>query len=143
MKAVTKAKQGRTLVERLAASGFRFTEQRCCIYDVLIKAQDHPIAEEIFTRAKRTIPDISHATVYNCLDALVQCGLVRKVQFERGATRFCPNMEDHCHYYCEVCGAIFDVTMPAASAAIPHPKGFEVGHLDLTVRGVCAKCAER
>jgi Fur family peroxide stress response transcriptional regulator len=58
------------------------------------------------------MPDISHATVYNCLDALVQCGLVRLVQLERGATRYCPNMEEHCHYYCDECGAVFDVALP-------------------------------
>lgn len=143
MDPMAKAKHGRELGERLATSGFRFTEQRRCVYDVLIETRDHPTAEDVFLRAKRTRPDISHATVYNCLAALVVCGLARKVQLERGAARFCPNMEDHCHYYCDECGAVFDVAMPTDSAAIPRPKGFEVDHLDLAVHGACAKCAGR
>ena len=36
------------------------------------------------------MPEISMATVYNCLDALVKCGLVRQVNLDRGATRFLP-----------------------------------------------------
>ena len=77
---------------RLNTSGFRFTPQRHHVYDVVMQKRDHPTAEEIFIRTKKTMPEISHATVYNCLDALVKCGLVRQVQLERGATRFCPNM---------------------------------------------------
>ena len=49
------------------------------------------------------------ATVYNCLDALVQCGLVRHVNLDRSATRYCPNMKEHCHFYCDECGGIYDV----------------------------------
>lgn len=94
-------------------------------------------------RAKRNKPEISHATVYNCLDALVQCGLARKVQLERGATRFCPNMEEHCHYCCDECGAVFDVALPADSTAMPRPRGFKVDHFDIAVHGVCADCTIR
>lgn len=131
------------LGERLATSGFRFTSQRRCVHDVLCKACDHPTAEEIFLRAKLVLPDISHATVYNCLDALVACGLVRKVHLNRGASRFCPNMEEHCHYHCEDCGAVFDVALKADSTVIPRPKGFMVNHYDIAVHGVCARCLDQ
>ena len=133
----------RDLGERLATSGFRFTSQRRHVYDVLLQKLDHPTAEEVFTRARRRSPEISHATVYNCLDALVKCGLVRQVQLRRGATRFCPNMEEHCHYYCDECGAVFDVALAANSAVVPRPKGFKIDHYDIAVHGVCADCAGR
>src|SRR4249920_1841116 len=103
----------RELGERLATSGFRFTTQRRCVYDVLLHKRDHPTADEVFMRAKRSLPEISHATVYNCLDALVKSGLARQVTLERGATRYCPNMEEHAHYYCDACGEVFDVLMSA------------------------------
>ena len=92
------------LTARLSSSGFRFTPQRQHVYDVILLKRDHPTAEEVFIRAKKKMPDISHATVYNCLDALVKCGLVRQVQLERGATRFCPNMHEHGHFYCVAAG---------------------------------------
>jgi Fe2+ or Zn2+ uptake regulation protein len=134
-------KSGNAFSERLATSGRRFTPQRRCVYDVLIHKRDHPTADEVFMRAKRTMPEISHATVYNCLDALVQSGLVRQVQLQRGATRFCPNMEEHCHYYCDECGSVFDVALHADSTVVPRPKGFKIDHYDIAVHGLCADCA--
>jgi len=131
----------RELGERLATSGFRFTSQRRHVYDVLLQKLDHPTAEDVFLRAKRKMPDISHATVYNCLDALVQCGLVRKVQLERGAARYCPNMEEHAHYCCDECGEVFDVALPAEKPAVPRPRGFKVDHFEIAVHGLCADCA--
>lgn len=132
----------RELTERLATSGFRFTTQRRHVYEVLLQKQDHPTAEDVFLRAKRAMPDISMATVYNCLDALVKCGLVRQVQLRRGATRFCPNMEEHCHYYCDECRTVFDVPLPAnGPAAMPRPKGFKIDHYEIAVHGVCSECA--
>jgi Fe2+ or Zn2+ uptake regulation protein len=101
MSAAAPSKTEHHLTERLSTGGFRFTPQRQHVYDVVMHKRDHPTAEEIFIRTKKAMPEISHATVYNCLDALVKCGLVRQVQLERGATRFCPNMEEHCHYFCD------------------------------------------
>jgi Fur family peroxide stress response transcriptional regulator len=131
------------LTERLGTGGFRFTPQRQQVYDVLLQKRDHPTAEEVFIRAKQAMPDISMATVYNCLDALVQCGLVRQVQLERGATRFCPNMEEHCHYYCDECGTVFDVALTGNSAVVPRPKGFKIDHYEIAVHGLCADCAKK
>ena len=133
----------RELGERLATSGFRFTPQRRCVYDVLRQTSDHPTAEEVFMRAKRALPEISHATVYNCLDALVACGLARRVQLEHGASRFCPNMAEHCHYFCNECGAVFDVPLNAESTCMPRPKGFKIDHFEIAVHGVCAECDGR
>ena len=142
MSAVEK-KSSNDFSERLSTSGFRFTPQRRCVYDVLIHKRDHPTADEVFMRAKRAMPEISHATVYNCLDALVKSGLARQVALERGAARFCPNMEEHCHYYCDTCGEVFDVALPADRALMPSPKGFQVDHYDIAVHGVCAECAKK
>jgi Fur family transcriptional regulator, peroxide stress response regulator len=141
MSAAAPSKTEQHLTERLSTGGFRFTPQRQHVYDAILNKRDHPTAEEVFIRAKRTMPEISHATVYNCLDALVTCGLVRQVQLERGATRFCPNMEEHCHYYCDTCGEVFDVSLPAISTIMSRPKGFQVDHYDIAVHGLCADCA--
>ena len=92
-------------------------------------------------RAKKGLPEISLATVYNCLDALMASGVVRQVQLQRGAARFCPNMEEHCHYYCDKCGAVFDVALTADSTVVPRPKGFKIDHYDIAVHGECADCA--
>jgi Fur family peroxide stress response transcriptional regulator len=132
-------KNDRHLTEKLSTSGFRFTPQRQSVYDVILHKRDHPTAEEVFIRAKKQMPEISHATVYNCLDALVKSGLIR----QRGATRFCPNMEDHCHYACDACGKVFDGALPTDLTNMPQPKGFKTDHYDIAVHGLCASCAAK
>src|SRR5206468_12305148 len=97
MNSVGNKKVQSRLNERLANRGFRFTPQREHVYSVLLEKRDHPTAEEVFMRAKRDLPDISMATVYNCLTALVKCGVVRQVSLDRGAARCCPNMQARCH----------------------------------------------
>ena len=138
-----KKKMNGNLNERLTTGGLRLTPQRQQVYDVLIQKRDHPTAEEVFIRSKKTMPDISMATVYNCLDALVKCGLVRQVQLERGATRFCQNMEKHCHYYCDECGTVFDVALTENSTVVPRPKGFKIDRYEIAVHGLCAGCATK
>jgi Fur family peroxide stress response transcriptional regulator len=140
---VVERKSNERLIDRLGTGGFRFTPQRQHVYGVLMQRRDHPTAEEVFIRSKKTMPDISMATVYNCLDALVKCRLVRQVQLERGATRYCPNMEEHCHYYCNECGTVFDVALTGNSAVVPRPKGFKIDHYEIAVHGICADCARK
>src|SRR2546425_222411 len=130
------------LNEELAHLGFRFTRQRQQVYDVLLQKRDHPTAEEVFIRAKRRMPDISMATVYNCLDALVKCGLARQVTLERGAARFCPNMREHCHFYCDTCEQVYDISLPA-EAGIPLPRGVAAERYDIAIHGQCPECARK
>ena len=130
------------LNERLATGGFRFTPQREHVYSVLLQKRNHPTAEEVFIRVKHEMPEISMATVYNCLDALVQCGLVRQVTIERGAARFCPNMREHCHFHCDKCAKMFDIDLPGEGPnGITLPKGFKAARFEIAIHGVCAKCA--
>jgi Fe2+ or Zn2+ uptake regulation protein len=130
------------LSKQLSTSGFRFTPQREHVYGVLVEQRDHPTAEEVFIRAKRRMPEISMATVYNCLDALVQSGCARQVTVDRGATRFCPNMREHCHFYCDTCDKVFDIDLSdKGPAGITLPKGFKATRFEIAIHGLCAKCA--
>jgi Fur family transcriptional regulator, peroxide stress response regulator len=132
------------LSKQLSTSGFRFTPQRQHVYEVLIEERDHPTAEEVFIRAKHSMPDISMATVYNCLDALVRCGVARQVNVDRGATRFCPNMREHCHFYCDSCAKVFDIDLPSEGPdGITLPKGFKAARFEIAIHGHCAKCGSR
>jgi Fe2+ or Zn2+ uptake regulation protein len=140
----TQTEAQRQLSEQLAATGFRFTQQRQQVYDVLLEKRDHPTAEDVFLRVKRAMPDISMATVYNCLDALVQAGVARQVKVERGAARLCPNMHEHWHFHCATCGGVFDIDLPeAAGAALPVPKGFKIDRFEIAAHGMCPDCGAR
>ena len=132
------AKSCATLTKRLTASGLRPTPQREVVFKIILEKRDHPTADEIFARVKYQMPTISLATVYNCLETLVQCGLVRQVNLERGATRYCPNLHEHAHFHDEATGEIHDVDLPAdlmGQLRDVLPPGFDANSIELTFRG--------
>jgi Fur family peroxide stress response transcriptional regulator len=144
MSSAVRKQEQEPLTQRLSDGGFRFTPQREHVYTVLSEQRDHPTAEEVFIRAKKGMPEISLATVYNCLDALVKCGLVKQVAVQRGAARFCPNMQEHGHFYCDGCGSVFDIDLPSGHRApVTLPKGFTADHYEIAVHGVCPDCGAR
>src|SRR5271169_1362004 len=126
------------LAQRLSDSGLRSTPQREVIYNVLLSQRDHPTAEDVFARAKPEIPMISLATVYNCLETLVQCNLVRAVNFERGPTRYCPNLRPHAHFHDERSGGTHDIDLPEGlldQVKSVLPAGFEASSVEIIFRG--------
>src|ERR1035437_453335 len=135
---VSNTDSSEALAQRLSDSGLRSTPQREVIYSVLLKKRDHPTAEDVFARAKPEMPMISLATVYNCLETLVQCNLVRAVNFERGPTRYCPNLRPHAHFHDEQTGATHDINLPAGvldQVAAVLPPGYNATSVDITFRG--------
>jgi Fur family transcriptional regulator, peroxide stress response regulator len=126
------------LSRRLADSGLRSTPQREVVYSVLLTKRDHPTADEVYVRVKSELPSISLATVYNCLETLVQCDLVRAVNFERGPTRYCPNLRPHAHFHDEQTGRTHDIDLPPALLDnLNHilPPGFDAKSVEIMFRG--------
>ncbi len=126
------------LAQKLADSGMRNTPQREVVYHALLKKRDHPTADEVFARVRTELPGISLATVYNCLEALVQCELVRAVNFERGPTRYCPNLAPHAHFHDNATGTMHDIDLPAELLTRLKsiiPGGFEAEAIEITFRG--------
>ena len=127
-----------SLSQKLADSGLRTTPQREIVYSTLLKRRDHPTAEDVFARAKVDMPTISLATVYNCLETLVQCNLIKQVNHERGPTRYCPNLQPHAHFHDENTGATIDVDLPPALLAELKailPSSLEALAIEITFRG--------
>lgn len=125
---------------------FRMTRQRKVVYDVLMAERDHPTASEVFLRAKHVMPGISLATVYNCLETMTHAGLVKQVNVDREASRYCPNLRPHAHFYCSECQEISDVDLHlSASTATPWslPEGAKIDHLEVSMKGVCPDCQAR
>ena len=129
------------LHQKLATAGLRSTRQREFVYDAILAKRDHPTADEIFIRAKHEMPTISLATVYNCLDTLVHCDLVKQVHLERESTRYCPNLAEHAHFHDNETGTVYDVQLdPATISKLTRllPEGFDVSTIDITFRGKAA-----
>lgn len=129
------------LAQKLSESGLRATPQREVVYNVLVRKRDHPTADEVFARVRHDLPTISLATVYNCLETLVQCDLVRAVNFERGPTRYCPNLRPHAHFHDEQSGKTHDIDLPPevierVNAVLP--RGYDAKSVEIIFRGKAA-----
>jgi Fe2+ or Zn2+ uptake regulation protein len=134
----------RTPEETIHGAGLRMTEQRRAVYDALAAERDHPTAVDVFTRVRGRMPGISLATVYNCLDTLTACGLVKTIQLQRGPARFCPNLEEHAHFHCESCGTVLD--LPLRPRRHPQdvwelPSALSITSHEVAFRGTCPECA--
>ena len=132
------AKSCATLAKRLTDSGLRPTPQREVVFKIILDKRDHPTAEEIFARVKTQMPTISLATVYNCLETLVQCGLIRQVNLERAPTRYCPNLHEHAHFHDDATGRVHDIELPADTLKQLRellPPGFAANSVELAFRG--------
>jgi Fur family peroxide stress response transcriptional regulator len=129
------------LAQKLADSGLRNTPQREVVYGILLKKRDHPTADEVFARVKSELPTISLATVYNCLETLVQCNLVRAVNFERESTRYCPNLRPHAHFHDDQSGSTHDIDLPAdllERVKAILPPGYDASSVEISFRGQAA-----
>jgi Fe2+ or Zn2+ uptake regulation protein len=119
-------------------SGLRMTAQRREVYRFLQQERNHPTANEVFMRVKERLPNLSLATVYNCLEALVQHGIIRQVNFDRESSRYCPNLSEHGHFHDATTGIIHDVAFkPGINLAdvLDLPPGALIEDIEITLRG--------
>jgi Fur family peroxide stress response transcriptional regulator len=138
MTSIPNETQGITLQNSLKKKGLRSTRQRLCVFDVILEKKDHPTADDIFLRVRNKLPKISFATVYNCLETFVECGLVKKINLDRTSSRYCPNLAPHAHFKCADTGKIID--LPIDSQALQSlnsiiPDGFTHAGFDLSFHG--------
>ena len=132
--------------ETIHENGFRFTPQRREVFDALMARRDHPTAVEVFMRVKERMPSISLATVYNCLETLTECGLVKQVNLDREPSRYCPNREPHSHFFCTGCHAVADVPLRKPEQIEKTwvlPPNSVVTHHEVSLRGLCPNCATK
>ncbi len=126
------------LSDALSNSGLRSTWQRRHVFDIMLDRRDHPTADEVYARAKTGIASISLATVYNCLETLVGCGLIRQVNLEREPSRFCPNLSEHAHFHCKKSGRIYDIDISPEimeSMVSLLPNGYKAEVIELHYTG--------
>ena len=122
----------------LSDFGLRATRQREYIYAVLLHQRDHPTADEVFIRAKDVMPTISLATVYNCLETLVDCNLIKRLNYGREPSRYCPNDGEHAHFLDEETGRVYDISMPIEFRSYVKklvPEGFSINKVKLSFTG--------
>jgi len=129
----------------LRGAGLRVTGPRVA---VLAAVHDHPHANtDSITGAVREDLGVvvSLQAVYDVLRALVDAGLVRRIQPMGSVARYEARIGDnHHHVVCRSCGAISDVDCavgytPCLTAA--DDAGYEIDEAEVTYWGRCPECA--
>jgi Fur family ferric uptake transcriptional regulator len=83
-------------IEKLCAEkGMRMTEQRRVIARVLSKSADHPDVEELYRRSVAVDPKISIATVYRTVRLFEESGILERLDFRDGRSRYEEVTDDH------------------------------------------------
>jgi Fur family peroxide stress response transcriptional regulator len=122
------------------------TRQRKVVLDVVRAGDTHPTAGEVFEAARKLMPAISFATVYNSLRYLKQTGLVSEVAFGSGASRYDRETERHDHAICSKCGTLVDFDLPGTVELIrsaAKASRFKAESVHLTLVGLCPGCRDR
>ena len=78
----------KTISERCRNAGIRMTGQRRLIIKVLENSKDHPDVETLFERANKIDNKVSIATVYRTVKLLQNAGILEKLEFNDGRSRF-------------------------------------------------------
>ena len=78
----------KTISERCKTAGIRMTGQRQLIIKVLEESDDHPDVETLFERASKIDDKVSIATVYRTVKILKNAGILEKLEFSDGRSRF-------------------------------------------------------
>jgi Fe2+ or Zn2+ uptake regulation protein len=96
----------------LEKAGWRFTRQRAAVFDYLRKVDSHPTAEEVFAAVRQVIENISLATVYKALEALVDSKMATKLAYSDGPARYDIRADEHHHLRCLTTNQVRDLPVP-------------------------------
>lgn len=136
-------KSPQELTARFRTEGRKVTPQRQRIFEALHGNTDHPTAEAVWDRVRADLPTVSLKTVYQTLHELAALGELQSFDLGTGSARFDPNVENHHHLVCTVCGEVHDVEADFTGVRVPSgaDHGFEVSSTEIVFRGTCPRCA--
>ena len=128
-------------IEKLCLEkNMRMTEQRRVIARVLSAATDHPDVEELHRRAHAVDPHISIATVYRTVRLFEEAGIIDRLDFRDGRSRYEEHTgEHHDHLIDMKSGKVVefvDEEIEALQIAIARKLGYKLVDHRLELYGV-------
>ncbi|MBP7389708.1 MAG: transcriptional repressor [Chitinophagales bacterium] len=124
----------------------RRTTERFTILEEIYKRSDHFDAESLYEDLSRKKNfNVSRATVYNTLDLLVSCDLVKKHQFGKNQAQFEKSYgyKQHDHIICVDCKKVVEFCDPRIQqikSMMGDLLNFKITHHSLNMYGICGNC---
>jgi Fur family transcriptional regulator, ferric uptake regulator len=133
--------------KQLHQRGFRLTPQRELVLKVLHQVDRPASVDELYACVAGTDPRVELSTVYRTLDLLTGMNLVTVIDSGDKQRRFelVERSAPHLHLVCRECGKITGIELAQLSALAEQIRAVAHFHTDfsnLTISGVCEKCAQ-
>ena len=131
--------------QALRRAGLRVTRPRVAVLDAL-RERPHAETGAVLDGVRAILPSVSHQAVYDCLGALTDAGLLRRIQPAGSVARYELRVGDnHHHLVCRACGGVTDIDCavgyaPCLTADEAESYGFEVDEAEVIYWGLCATC---
>lgn len=127
---------------QLRDRGLRVTAQRLAVLRAVIGGA-HVTADAVAESVRTEVGAISQQAVYDALGALVEVGLVRRLQPAGSPTIYESRRDNHHHVICRSCGSIADVNCavgPAPCLTAEDSRGYEIDEAEVFYWGTCPGC---
>ena len=126
--------------------GLKYTEQREIVLNILLRAQEHLTAEEVYNHVKKEYPNsnIGIATVYRALSFLEEVDLIASITFGTDGKKYESNAKSHHdHLICTNCGKIIefmDDEIEKRQEKIAKKNNFKISSHSMQLYGICEGC---
>jgi Fe2+ or Zn2+ uptake regulation protein len=128
----------------LKEHGLQVTAQRLAVFQA-VDAHPHVTADAVAETAREQIGTISKQSVYDALGALVEAGILRRIEPAGSAARYETRVGDnHHHLVCRGCGGVVDVDCAVGAApclTAVDAAGYAIDEAEVTFWGTCPTCA--
>ena len=132
------------LVSALGRAGYRLTEPRRAVAELIADRNGHFTAADLVAAARARRAAVGRATVFRTLEVLEELGAVERLDLPSGAHAYVPcEPVHHHHVICSRCGRaaeIDDTGLRAVVRTISRRTGFRVDDHRLEVFGLCPTC---